>query len=98
MHKANKIFLKCGYTQWQYPKNFLNKGHTYYMVASSPEWVQCNLFTYTQYNSYFIRKQLEIKELAFTKGQTFCQNKMWHIFPALTTNYAHGTTGIETLT
>jgi len=35
MHKANKIFLKCGYTQWQYPKNFLNKGHEYYTVASS---------------------------------------------------------------
>jgi len=23
---------------------------------------------------------------------------MWHIFPALTTNYAHNTTGTETLT
>jgi len=51
-----------------------------------------------QYNSYFVRKQLEIKELAITKGQTFCENKMWHIFPALTTNYAHDTTGTGTLT
>jgi hypothetical protein len=70
----------------------MNKGHAHYKVARSAKCVQCNLFTYIQYTSYFVGKQLEIhKELATTKGQTFCQNKMWHIFPALTTNYAHET-------
>jgi hypothetical protein len=42
-------------------KHLMNKGQAYYMVASSPEFVHCNLFAYIQYNAYFVRKRLEIE-------------------------------------